>query len=342
MQTDKLKLLTKKKKELDSFRPLPAEQLKNLEEWFDIEYTDTSHAIEGSTLNRSETALVIEKGVTVRGKSLREHLEAVNHDKAIDFVRSLMKKGHQFINQDDIKDIHKIVLTSINDEWAGKYRLSDVFIRGADVEPPQPRHVPFKMRDLIGWLELQQEEHPAKVAADLHFKLVAIHPFVDGNGRTARLLMNLVLMQSGYPLAIIKTGERDVYIDAINEATVTGDLTDFYNVIYGAVERSLDAYLSAVHGKSILPFYIDKDAEESKKLLKIGDLAELAEVPIPTIRHYIKQRLIRPTTKTQGGFMLFVPQVAERIKQIKQLQKESKLSIKDIRKELTKIKKPEL
>ncbi len=336
-----LKLLTEKKNELDSFRPLPPEQLKNLEEWFDIEYTYTSNAIEGSTLNRSETALVVEKGITVKGKSLREHLEAVNHDKAIDFVRSLLKKGHQFINQDDIKGVHKIVLTGIDDEWAGKYRLSDVFIRGADVEPPPPHHVPFKMRDLVGWLELQQEEHPAKIAADLHFKFVAIHPFVDGNGRTGRLLMNLVLMQSGYPLAIIKTEERDAYIDAINEGTVTGDLTDFYKVVYGAIERSLDAYLAAVHGKSILPFYIDKDAERNKKLLKIGDLATLADVPIPTVRYYIKQRLIRPTTRSQGGFMLFVPDVAERIKEIKKLQEEDNMSLDDIRKELTKIKPPE-
>lgn len=332
---DILKLLTEKKNELDSFRPLPPEQLKNLEEWFDIEYTYTSNAIEGSTLNRSETALVIEKGITVRGKSLQEHLEAVNHDKAITFVRSLLQKGHQFIEQEDIKNIHKIVLTGIDDEWAGKYRLSDVFIRGADVEPPPPHHVPFKMRDLVGWLEMQQEEHPAKIAADLHFKFVAIHPFVDGNGRTARLLMNLVLMQNGFPLAIVKTEERDAYIDAINEGTVAGDLTDFYKVIYGAIERSLDAYLAAVHGKSILPFYVDKKSEREKKLLKIGDIAALAEVPIPTVRYYIKQRLIRPTTRSQGGFMLFVPEVAERIREIKRLQEEERLSLEVIRRKIT-------
>ena len=326
-----LKRLAEKKKELDSFRPLPQEQLKNLQEWFDIEYTYTSNAIEGSTLNRLETALIVEKGITIGGKSLREHLEAVNHDKAIHFIRSLIKKGHQFISQQDIKDIHKIILTSINSEWAGKYRLSDVFIRGADVEPASPRHVPFKMKDLVGWLELQQEGSPVKIAADLHFKFVKIHPFIDGNGRTARLLMNLVLIQNGYPMAIIKTNQRNVYIDAINEGTVTGNLTDFYQVIYDAAERSLDAYLSAVHGKSILPFYIDKNDDRDKKLLKIGELAKLAEVPIPTIRYYIAERLIRPTTKTQGGFMLFVPQVAERIREIKKLQKEERLSIKDIR-----------
>jgi Fic family protein len=336
---DKLKLLAEKKKELDSFRPLPPEQLKSLEDWLDNEYTYTSNAIEGNTLNRSETALVVEKGITVRGKSLNEHLEAVNHDKAIHFMRSIIKKGHQFITEQDIKDIHKIILSGINNNWAGNYRLSEVLITGADIAPPPPQHVPFKMRDLIGWLELQQEGNPVEIATKLHFKFVEIHPFADGNGRTARLLMNLVLMQNGYPIAIIKTDERDAYIDAINEGTVTGDLTNFGKVIATAVERSLDAYLSAIHGKSILPFYVDKNDSKKKKLLKIGDLAELAEVPIPTIRYYIRQRLIRPTTKTQGGFMLFVPQIADRIRTIKKLQKEDRLTIKDIRRELTKIKK---
>ncbi|NCN23893.1 MAG: Fic family protein, partial [Candidatus Pacebacteria bacterium] len=119
-----LELLTKKKKELDSYRPLPPEQLKNLEEWFDIEYTYTSNAIEGSTLNRSETAMVVEKGLVVKGKTLKEHQEAVNHDKAISFVRTLLNKGHQFISEDDIKRIHKMILSGIDDDWAGKYRMT--------------------------------------------------------------------------------------------------------------------------------------------------------------------------------------------------------------------------
>jgi len=329
-----LELLTKKKKELDSYRPLPPEQLKNLEEWFDIEYTYTSNAIEGSTLNRSETAMVVEKGLVVKGKTLKEHQEAVNHDKAISFVRTLLNKGHQFISEDDIKRIHKMILSGIDDDWAGKYRMTDVFIRGADVEPPPPHHVPFKMRDLVGWLELQQETHPAKIAADLHFRFVAIHPFIDGNGRTARLLMNLVLMQNGFPLAIIKMEDRNKYIDAINEATVTGDLTDFYQVIFSAVERSLDAYLAAAHGESILPFYLDPQKPKKDELFKIGELARAAKVPIPTIRHYIKERLIRPTTRSQGGFMLFVPELVKRIENIKRLQEEDNLSLEEIRREL--------
>lgn len=328
-----IETLTKKKKKLDSLRPLSQEKVKNLRQWFDIEYTYTSNAIEGSTLTRSETALVVEKGLTVRGKPLKEHLEAVNHNKAIYFMRSLIDKGHQFITQQDIKNIHNVVLSSIDDQWAGKYRLDEIFITGATVEPPLPHHVPFKMKSLIEWLELEQGKHPAQIAADLHFKFVAIHPFIDGNGRTARLLMNLVLMQNGYPITIIKTEERAIYIDAINEATITGDLTDFYKIIFGAVERSLDAYIAAANSQSILPFFIDKHPEK-KQFIKIGEFASLAGVTIPTIRHYIEQHLIKPVNKTSGGFMLFTPDMVKIIEEIKKLQKEKKLTIAEIRKEL--------
>jgi len=332
---EKLKKLSEKKRQLDQLRPLPPEQVKNIQEWLDVEYTYTSNAIEGSTLNRSETALVIEKGITVRGKTLREHLEATNHAKAIDFVRSMIEKGHQFISEDDIKNIHKIVLAGIDDEWAGKYRLRQVFITGAPQEPPGPEEVPYRMKKLIEWLKDQQGVHPVKVAADLHYRFVVIHPFVDGNGRTTRLLMNLVLLQNGYPIAIIKTEEREAYIDSIRKATVTGNLDDFYSLAFGAVERSLDAYIAAAKGKSIIPFFIEKTELVSENLLQIGKVATLANVAIPTVRYYIDQGFIKPETKSEGGFMLFDPKVVEKIKEIKRLQKEQRLSIAEIKKRLS-------
>ena len=274
----KLQQLTKKKARLDKLRPLPIEQLKNIQEWLDVEYTYTSNAIEGSTLNRSETALVVEKGITVRGKTIREHLEAQNHDKAINFIRSLISKKHQFISEDDIKDTHKIILTGIDDQWAGKYRLIEVFIRGSTYEPPKPNEVPYKMKQLIEWLERQQTIHPIKLAADIHYRFVVIHPFVDGNGRTARLLMNLVLIQNGYPIAIIKTQERQVYFDGINKAALTGKMNDFYSVIFSAVERTLDAFLAATRGESIIPYFIDKE-NFSKTNIEDSLESKLGRVP---------------------------------------------------------------
>ncbi len=252
-----LDILTAKKAELDTHRPLLPEQVANVQAWLDLEYTYTSNAIEGNTLNRAETALIIEKGITVQGKLLREHLEAVNHARAVRLIHSLMGKGHQELSEDDIKRLHKIVLTGINDEWAGLYRRINVFIVGADVEPPPPNAIPDRMAELIAWLDRQQETHPAQIAADLHFKFVEIHPFIDGNGRSARLLMNLTLLQHGYPLAIIKMSERLAYMMAINEGTVSGNLEPFREIIYTAIERTLDAWLTAVNGGSILPAFLD-------------------------------------------------------------------------------------
>jgi len=336
----KLQQLTKKKERLNKLRPLPAEQLKNIQEWLDVEYTYTSNAIEGSTLSRSETALVVEKGLTVRGKTLREHLEARNHDKAIDFIRSLAAKEHQSINEDDIKSIHHLILAGIDNQWAGKYRQIEVFIRGSIYEPPKPNIVPSKMKQLLEWLKKQQATHPVKLAAELHGRFVIIHPFIGGNGRTARLLMNLVLIQNGYPIAIIKTNERQAYFEAINKAALTGKMKDFYSVIFKTVERSLDAYLAAGKGKSIIPYFVEKEniskISLGKKLLQIGEVAQLASVPIPTIRYYLDQGLIKSSDKTKGGFMLFEPKVIEVIKKIKQLQKEKRLSIKEISEKLKK------
>lgn len=326
--------LTKKKQQLDKYRPLNPEQLKNIQEWLDVEYTYTSNAIEGSTLGRKETALVIEKGLTVRGKTLREHLEAVNHIKAIEFVRSLASKKPQQIDENHILDIHQFILTGIDNQWAGKYRQVDVFIRGSDYEPPPPHRIAYLMKQMIGGLPYRRKVHPAKLAADLHFRLVAIHPFVDGNGRTARLLMNLVLLQTGYPIAIIKTEERETYIDAVEKGALSGELDDFYSIITTAVDRSLNAYLAAAKGKSIIPFFIDKRQIKEGNLLKIGQVADLAGVSIPTVRHYVSQRLIKPQTKTPGGFMLFNSQVVETIKQIKRLQRDQLLPLLEIRKKL--------
>ena len=329
------KKLTKKKEELDKYRPLPPELVKNIQEWLDVEYTYTSNWIEGNTLDRSETALVLEKGITVEGKSLREHLEAINHLKAIDFIRSLIKKGHQFITENDIRDIHKIILTGIDDRWAGVYRQTQVFIKGAAVEPPPANEVPYRMKKLIEWLQGEQGAHPVKIAADLHYRFVVIHPFLDGNGRTGRLLMNLVLMQAGFPIAIIKIDEREAYIEAIKQGTVTGEKGDFYSLIISAVDRSLDAYLAAAKGRSIIPFFIEKAEVSARNLLHIGKIASLANVAIPTVRYYIAEGLIKPDSKSKGGFMLFSPKVVERIKEIKRLQKVERLKIAEIRKRIT-------
>lgn len=241
---EKIKLITQKKDKLDALRPLPVSFVKNLDEWFRVELTYTSNAIEGNTLTRQETALVVEKGITVGGKSLKEHLEAINHAKAFEFIQTLLDKNPQKISEKDILKIHSIILNDIDDENAGRYRTISVRIAGSQVVMPNSAKVPQLIKKFFQWLLQSYPEHPVQIAADAHFKLVSIHPFVDGNGRTARLLMNLILMQSGYPPAVIRVEDRLEYIKSIEKGQLTGNLEDYYQIIYKAVNRSLDIYLN--------------------------------------------------------------------------------------------------
>jgi Fic family protein len=240
-----LDALSRKKATLDEYRPLPPALVKNLDDWFRVELTYTSNAIEGNTLTRNETALVIEKNLTIGGKTINEHLEAKGHAEAYDFIKRSMDKPRHGVALDDILDIHQIILERIDPPNAGKLRNIAVRIAGSTAVLPSPAKVPALMAQFILWLNAA-EGHAAEIAADAHFKLVTIHPFVDGNGRTVRLLMNLLLMQKGYPPALILKEERLAYINAIERAEGEGDFEPYYRVIYGGIERSLDIYLQAL------------------------------------------------------------------------------------------------
>ncbi|MBU4332156.1 Fic family protein [Patescibacteria group bacterium] len=240
------KKLTVKKQELDKYRPLPPELEKNLDDWFRIELTYTSNAIEGNTLSRQETAQIVEKDITVEGKTLREHIEAKNTAEAYDFIKTIVNKKK--IAENDILDIHRIVLQKIDDRNAGKYRNIAVRIAGSEVILPNSMKVPELMGEFAAWLN-QAKEHPVKIALDAHFKLVSIHPFTDGNGRAARLLMNLVLLINGYIPIFIKKEDRRKYISAIEKGQLTGDLDDYYEFLCLAEEKAVDIYLDAVKNK---------------------------------------------------------------------------------------------
>src|SRR5436190_8360934 len=238
---DKLQQLTEKKQKLDAYQPLSPEFIKNIDGWLQVELTYFSNAIEGNTLTRIETAEVIEKSMNavINGKSLKDQLEAINHGKSLNFIKQVAKelKSHQFITEKDILDIHKIILTGIMDDWAGKYRRIEIFIRGSEAEFPLPNSIAYHIKEFIQWLEAQQEEHPVKIAADAHFKIANIHPFVDGNGRTARLFMNLILILNGYPMAVIKNEERTQYLNSFEIARKENNMQAFYDIVIIAVNR---------------------------------------------------------------------------------------------------------
>lgn len=330
-----LQRITSKKQELDSLKPLKPELEAQLEDWLKVELTYSSNAIEGNTLTRAETAEVIEKGVTatISGKPLKDQLEAINHAKAIEYIRKLAAglKGHQFITEKHILAIHKIILAGIDDFWVGRYRETEVFIRGVNITLPQPHKVPYLMNEFIGWLEHQRKEHPVRVAATAHLKLVTIHPFVDGNGRTARLLMNLILLINGYPMTIIRNEERVKYLDALNAAQTKDNLQPYLTLIENAVERSLDTYLNAAQGKPALSPFQKEDSRE--ELLKIGKLAKETNETVPTLRFWTKEGLLVVKSRTEGGYQLYDRFMIERIRQIRKLQSQ-RLTLSEIKREL--------
>ncbi len=242
MDKDIFERLIRKKAELDSLRPLPKQVLANLRTQFAIELAYNSNAIEGNTLTLKETRMVIEEGITIKGKPLREHFEAINHQKAFDFLEGLVKSRTE-ITEDEIKEIHRIILKGIDDDYAGRYRNVNARILGAIKSPPRFEKVPGRMSEYTQRvIKNPQGLNVIEMAAFIHYGLVEIHPFIDGNGRTARLIMNLFLMRNGFPVTMILKVDRKKYYDRLKSAD-EGEMKPFLDFIGRAVERSLDLYL---------------------------------------------------------------------------------------------------
>lgn len=233
-----------KKEQLDGLRPLPAAAVTRLRDQILVEWIYNSNAIEGSTITLQETRLILETGLAVGGKSLREHFEVINHRDAIDYVEDLVASSEP-ITPFHIRQIHKLVLSRIDDENAGRYRETQVRIAGAAFTPPESWLVPNMMTEWGEWLLSKEKfSHPVELAALAHHRLVAIHPFIDGNGRTARLVMNLILMRAGYPPTVIQRINRRQYYRVLDQADA-GKPVALVNFVGRAVERSLNLYLEA-------------------------------------------------------------------------------------------------
>lgn len=246
-----LKEIDNKKAILDTHRPFTKEQIRNIKRVYDVDFTYNSNAIEGSTLTYSETKLVLNEGLTIGGKRVNEHLEAINHKEAIDFIEEISNTNSITIR--DIKDIHSLVLKGINTKYAGVYRDKPVGVQKSDgtiKDFCEPLKIDESMNFFIEELN-KSKLHPILKATKVHFDFVTIHPFIDGNGRTARLLMNLILLQKGYPPAIIRVENRVSYILSIEKAQENGDLNDFYIVVLNALNQSLDNYLKMLNMKMI-------------------------------------------------------------------------------------------
>ncbi len=235
--------IDRKKRELDSRRPLTEGEMERLNEEFTTEYTYNSNAIEGNTLTLRETDLVL-RGLTIDCKPMKDHLEAVGHKEAFDYVRELVKKKAP-LTESVIKQIHYLVLADKKED-RGVYRKIPVRIMGARHEPVQPYLIAPKMEQLL--LDYAAaEDHIITRLARFHIEFEGIHPFIDGNGRTGRLLVNLELMKAGYPPIDIKYTDRIAYYDAFDDYYVKKDLSAMEKLFAGYINTRLDTYLKILH-----------------------------------------------------------------------------------------------
>ena len=238
-EIDTLKASLNNFRELDSFRIAQA---------LELEYTFESNRIEGNTLTLRETDLVINEGLTISGKSMREHLEAINHVEAVAYIKQLIERNFSF-NERELLSVHNLILRGIIPEDAGRYRKVQVMIKGSSHMPPQPFLVPKQMEDYFLWMEENKSKlHPVILAAEMHERLVTIHPFIDGNGRTSRLIMNLILLQNGYVIANIKGDyeTRMQYYQSLETAQTSGNKEDFILLIAQIEKECMQRYLDII------------------------------------------------------------------------------------------------
>jgi len=241
--TNRIKEIDELKKQIDKHRPLSKKELDKIKEYYRIGLTYSSNAIEGNSLTESETKIVIEEGLTIGGKPIKDHYEVLGHSEAYSLLYDLAK--NKKIAEKDLLALHRLFYYRMDARQAGKYRKENVFIPGTPFIPPAHKQVPVLMKKFVLEIpRLKKKYHPVEFAALAHLKFVTIHPYVDGNGRTARLLMNLVLLQSGYVVTIIPPILRSDYISAIKKSQVQSkDEKPFINFISAMVYESMQEYL---------------------------------------------------------------------------------------------------
>ncbi len=238
--------LTRAKGWLDDYRPLPEAVLEELRHRFEVRLTYHSTAIEGNMLTQSETQIVLEKGITIGGKPLIDNLEVIGHKEALDFVRLLAESGAT-VGEREIREIHSLVMKGQTTD-SGAYRTLDVQAAGTEFVYPSHLHLPELMSEFAAWLRESKSMHPVLRASEAHLRFVTIHPFRDGNGRVGRLILNLLLLQDGYPVAVLSVSRRAEYIDALIAAQSGESGQGLVELVADAVEVSLGETLELCGG----------------------------------------------------------------------------------------------
>ena len=278
---------------------------EQLYKWLKSELAYTSNNIEGNTLTRKETRLVIEEDITSSSKPFVHYQEAVNHAKAFDYIIDILK-SKTAITETVVLDIHKKLLSGIDDYNAGFYRNCPVRISGSRLILPNPMKVPDLMKAFFEKLDR------IKCVEDIiktHLDFVSIHPFSDGNGRCARLLMNLLLMYNGFCPIIIRPRDRKRYINSIEKAQLTSDIDDYMKFMVTRLSQSFD---------TIFDIYEPKKEVENAKLMTIAKFAKAVELPVSTIRYWVKVGKLKPTMYTESGYMMFSHEQINKVKRMNQ------------------------
>lgn len=276
---------------------------EQLYKWLKSELAYTSNNIEGNTLTRKETRLVIEEDITSSSKPFVHYQEAVNHAKAFEYIVDLLKSEIE-LNENIILAIHKRLLSGIDDYNAGFYRNCPVRISGSRVILPNPLKVPDLMKEFF---EKFKQYNLLENIIKLHLEFVSIHPFSDGNGRCARLLMNCLLMFNDFCPIIIRPRDRKRYINSIEKAQLTGDIDDYMKFMLSRLSQSFD---------TIFDIFDTKNETPQEKLMTIAKFAKAVELPISTIRYWVKVGKLQPTMYTESGYMMFSDEQINKVKQI--------------------------
>ena len=262
--------------------------------WLKTELAYTSNAIEGNTLTRKETQLVIEENLTSSSKPLRNYIEAVNHAKAFCKILELIENASN-LDEKAVLDIHRTILIGLDDTNAGFYRNCRVRISGSNTILPNPLKVPELMDDFYKWLSENIKNEPI-TAIMAHLKFVSIHPFTDGNGRTARLLMNALLLKYGYAPIIVRPTDRKKYLAVIENYQIKNDEEGYIKFMLRILNRSM---------KIAINMFETENMSTQSKLLTIYKYAKYKGVPTSTIRYWVEVGKIKPTSYTNAGYMLF-------------------------------------
>ena len=320
--------LSVKKNQLESVLPFPPDVLDGLRRELDLEVASVGICFDGGSLTRRETELVLFQDKVVPDHSLKEHIQVLNMSNAFRmiFEQTLQHTARPF-DENDIKNLHRVIVRELDDANGGMYRGFSMTFPFGDLDLPEPVAVHRKMDEIGMWLFSVRTLHPVAVAADVHLRLMAVHPFAMGNGAVARMMMNMILMRSGYPPILFSRREKNEYWQTLKAAVYDNDRSGYDKLVYRAVNRGLDLYLKSGRMKKV------EIANTEPYFLRIGQLAKETGERVSTLRYWTSLGILSPVGKTSADYMIFSSDVLETVRRLKEL-KEKRLTLEEIKREL--------